>query len=245
MEDTQDMDELETSLSRALGALVDGERPSPELRERVADDVTAPPAAARPRFLPAAAAAAVLVFALLAAVVAAGSDDDDTAVATDPTPPTTEAPQVLGDSITRTPTAEAITPTTVTTAPPTTLPPTTTTAAVAPATTAPPPPPPAPAPTPAPEPQRTTGSITVEVSTTEGASRYVSLRTTGGATIADRVPVTGEPIVFGDLQPGDYFVDLEQVSDDGGTTTSRTAVSIQAGEDAVVSCSSDTLDCSR
>ena len=172
-------------------------------------------------------------------------------VATDPAPSTTAAPEVLGHQITRVPdgsippqttTSTTAAPTT-TTAPPV---PTTVGAAVAPVpttTAAPAPPPPAPPTTTAP--QRTTGSITVELAAADDADRSVSLKTTAGKVIAGPVTATGDPIVFDDLAPGTYDVQVDQVHDDGATTATRTTVTIEAGEDAVLRCDSDTLDCSR
>ena len=101
---TEDRDDLEQTLAHSLTALVDGVSPSPDLRERVADAMAAGPSSSRRRYVPAAAAAAILAIALLAAVFGGGSGGDDKDVATDPSPSTTDAPQVLGDQVTRTPT---------------------------------------------------------------------------------------------------------------------------------------------
>ena len=129
-----DTNRLEETLAHSLSAMVDGTEPSPELRERVADGIAAGPARSRRRYVPMAAAAAVLAIALLGAVIGRGSDGDDMDVATDPSPTTTEAPEVLGDVVTRTPTETTSDETAddepgVTT---TTAPPVTTTAAPAP-----------------------------------------------------------------------------------------------------------------
>ena len=247
-----EMDDFEATLAHSLRDLVDGEHPSDDLRTNVLEGITATPARPRFRLVPAAAAAALVVVALLGAVVMAGSDDDDMDVATDPAPSTTEAPQVLGDQVTRVPDGSIPPQTTV----PATIAPTTTTApavtttvapAVAPAppTTAAPAPRPAPAPAPAPAPEPTTGSITVEVATADGADRYVTLLTAEGEVLADRVPVTGDPIVFDDLQPGSYEVRVEEVRHTGGDRVTKTVVTVDAGEDVVLRCHPDSLDCSR
>ena len=136
---TEDRNELEATLAQSLASLVDGANPSPDLRERVADGMAASPARSRRRYVPAAAAAAIVLIALLTAVLGGGSGDDDMNVATDPSPSTTDAPQVLGDRVTRTPTEtttdDTVAETTTTTTTAATV---ATTVVVAPVVTAPP-----------------------------------------------------------------------------------------------------------
>jgi hypothetical protein len=132
-----DTNVLEETLARSLTAMVDGHEPSPELREQVADGILAAPQSSRRRFVPMAAAAAVLAIALLGAVIARDGGGDDMDVATDPSPTTTEAPQVLGDQVTRTPT-ETTTDTVAESTTTTTAAAVATTVAPAPAETAPP-----------------------------------------------------------------------------------------------------------
>jgi hypothetical protein len=137
-----DTNRLEETLARSLAAMVDGQHPSPEQREQVADGILAAPQRNRRRFVPMAAAAAVLAIALLGAVIARDGRGDEMDVATDPTPTTTEAPQVLGDQVTRTPTETTTETTTDETdaeeSGPTTTVPVATTLAPAPLPTAPP-----------------------------------------------------------------------------------------------------------
>jgi hypothetical protein len=133
-----DTNRLEETLARSLAAMVDGQHPSPELREQVADGILAAPQRNRRRFVPMAAAAAVLAIALLGAVIARDGGGDEMDVATDPSPTTTEAPQVLGDQVTRTPTETTTDETDAEESGPTTTVPVATTLAPAPLPTAPP-----------------------------------------------------------------------------------------------------------
>lgn len=114
-------------LTAGMHALVDGEQPSPELRQRIRDGLTAPAPTSRRRWLPA-VAAALLVVAGIGAFVGLDDDSGDTIdVATDPSPAddadndrtdiddspatttttapstttTAPGPEVLGESITR------------------------------------------------------------------------------------------------------------------------------------------------
>lgn len=80
------MDDFEALLTRELHQLVDGEHPSPELRERIAHDLSSAPSAPSRRsrrWMPA-AAAALLVVAGIGAIVSTRSDDGGVDLATDP-----------------------------------------------------------------------------------------------------------------------------------------------------------------
>ena len=90
-----------------------------------------------------------------------------------------------------------------------------------------------------------TGSITVHVSTRDGATRSVSLQTSGWEPVGDRTTVTGAPVTFDDLEPGTYELFVEQVADEGGSMLTRTVLTVTAGEDVVVTCDADSLDCTR
>ena len=104
----------------------------------------------------------------------------------------------------------------------------------------------APAETPAAAPAetRSTGTITVQVSTADGATRTVSLQTPSGDPVGERTTVTGDPITFADLAPGTYELFVEQVADGGGTFLTRTIITVGAGQDHVVSCHAESLECS-
>jgi hypothetical protein len=91
---------------------------------------------------------------------------------------------------------------------------------------------------------RTTGSLTVHVSTAEGATRTVSLQTPAGDAIGERTTVTGAPITFADLAPGTYELFVEHLADGGGTFLTRTVLTVAAGEDRAVSCHDESLECS-
>ena len=97
--------ETEAALTAALTGLVEGEHPSPELRDRIA--TATPPRRVTPRLLSAAVAAAVLVVALLAVVLTAGSDDD-TDIATAPVPTSEDEPDVLGERVVREPSTATV-----------------------------------------------------------------------------------------------------------------------------------------
>ena len=118
------------------------------------------------------------------------------------------------------------------------------TAPPAPQTASPAPPaPPSAAPARAEEP--TTAAITVRVAARDGATRTVSLQTPAGDPVGERVTVTGAPVSFEDLAPGTYELFVEQVADGGGAFLTRTIVTVEAGEHAVLSCDPESLDCTR
>ena len=102
---------------------------------------------------------------------------------------------------------------------------------------------PAPAPTPDEEPAvASTGTIHVDITTTEGATRTVSLRSADGTLVAGPVAVEGTPITFGGLDDGTYDVLAEQRFDGGGTFVTRTVVDVAGGE-TTLTCDAETLDC--
>lgn len=121
------MDEFEARLTRELHQLVDGEHPSPELRERIAHDLSSTPTARSRRWMPA-AAAALLVIAGIGAIMTTRSDDGGVDVATDPD----TAAVVVDDELGRDEIDEDVTDTTAATT-------TTVTTAVTDTTVAPPP----------------------------------------------------------------------------------------------------------
>ena len=99
--------ETEAALTAALTGLVEGEHPSPELRDRIA--TATPPRRVTPRLLSAAVAAAVLVVALLAVVVTTDSDENAD-IATAPVPTDVEKPDVLGERVIREPSTATTVP---------------------------------------------------------------------------------------------------------------------------------------
>lgn len=79
------MNDFEDRLTRELHQLVDGQNPSPEVRERIVHEISAvgPARSSRRRWLPA-AAAALLVIAGIGALASTTGDDGGMDVATDP-----------------------------------------------------------------------------------------------------------------------------------------------------------------
>ena len=93
--------------------------------------------------------------------------------------------------------------------------------------------------------EATTGSLTVHVATQDGTTRTVWLQTPDRQPVGEPAAVTGDPVSFTDLEPGGYELFVEQVADEGGSMITRTVVTVGAGEDVVVSCDAETLDCTR
>lgn len=89
----------------------------------------------------------------------------------------------------------------------------------------------------------TTGTIHVDATTTEGATRTVSLRSAGGSLVAGPVTIDGNRITFGGLDDGTYDVLTEQFFDGGGTFVTRTIIDVAGGGETVVACHPETLDC--
>lgn len=87
-----------------------------------------------------------------------------------------------------------------------------------------------------------TGTIHVDVATTEGASRSVSLETADGSLVGGPVAVDGSRITFSDVADGTYDLFVEQTADGGGTFLTRTTL-VVAGDDIVVTCDAESLDC--
>lgn len=87
-----------------------------------------------------------------------------------------------------------------------------------------------------------TGTIHVHVATTEGASRSVSLKTADGALVGGPVAVDGSRITFSDLADGTYDLFVEQTADGGGTFLTRTTL-VASGDEIVVTCDAESLDC--
>lgn len=101
---------------------------------------------------------------------------------------------------------------------------------------------PAPAPSPAPA-LASSATLHVEVATTDGATRTVSLRTAAGELAGGPVTVDGSTISFTDLAPGTYDLFVEEFADGGGTFLTRTPLDLGAGDERVARCDPDSLDC--
>lgn len=105
----------------------------------------------------------------------------------------------------------------------------------------------APAPTTPPEPvveedMKSNGTIHVDVATTEGAHRSVSLETADGSLVGGPVAVDGSRITFSDVPDGTYDLFVEQTADGGGVFVTRTTL-VASGGEIVVTCDADSLDC--